>query len=268
MNTLGFTQPLKTIYNRIKNTVDGKDFNRLAHEESRSQINKYDDDPYAHPAEGWEYVDFRNRLRQDSSEGDYAIEDEEFRGGLKSVMHVSPVMPSYHARDFFELTSSSRKYAAAALERAAEHAGESAEYASQATKFVLMEMARDVGWVMNCRTAMDTMRSVKRRFPFLADLKKAYEEGVGAAGGAQRSSGEEVEQNEYGRSGWRFELVPGWNHPRDINVASNLDNLAIIGDASSLGEDIAFRDGKVLVDGELERGRKRTRQVYKNDRSF
>lgn len=56
-------------------------------------------------------------------------------------------------------------------------AGVSGEYVSWAMRFVAMEAARDLGWVAGTRTAAEVVGAVKKRFPVLEDIQKAYCEG-------------------------------------------------------------------------------------------
>ncbi|CZT16283.1 uncharacterized protein RCC_02125 [Ramularia collo-cygni] len=206
-------------YKKLLNTIDGQDFNRLAHWESRNSTKKYID-PDNGPHDDFELVEMRTRRRAESSEGDFMIDDG------PSVMQ--------------KLIS---RFTEKALHTAAEAAGYSKEAAVFATKYVAVEMARDVGWMINCPTAVEVMRNVKRRFSVLEDIQRAYEDG--ARGVAVLQEMEMVRTHA---------PIDGVNHPLDVNVASNLDDLAIIRD-DSIRPEVAFLYGRALE----VRGRRRER---------
>lgn len=140
-----------------------------------------------------------------------------------------------------------------ALETAAEAAGCSKEYAVIAAKYIITEMARDVGWLVNCTAATEAVRNVLTRFPLLADIKQAYEEG--AAGIPARIPGQQLLLN-----GVRtHEPVAGVSHPHHIRGPSNLDDIPLIQD-DNIEDGVAYRFGRSL--SPVERGRKREREEF------
>lgn len=284
MNRSYLPQPLKSVFAKVKNQLHGKDFNRLAHQAHlagrKSDPDYIDPDDEPSALDSWYLIETHDSIRGESNEeGFYLAEDEEFRSsGLKAIVYVSihlPITVRYVAVPADE-SHGSQNLTATALEKAAQTAGYSAEYAAQASKYLLMEMARDVGWVLNCQTAVQALRSVEKRFPLLVDVKRAYEEGSASGGGVVRHTEpqewmeEEEEEEEEGQpnemeSESRFEPRKGWNHPRDVNVASNLERFAIMGDDGGLGNDIAFREGRLLVAGVEEEEEEEEEEKKKKD---
>lgn len=114
-----------------------------------------------------------------------------------------------------------------------------------------MEMARDVGWVMNCRTAADAFESVQRKFPVLKDIQRAYEEGAMGVAEVERPGRRDLVRE--------FEPREGILGPGDVRVASNLDGIAVWGD-EDVREDFAWSRGERLVEGGMERGRRRRKR--------
>lgn len=137
-----------------------------------------------------------------------------------------------------------------ALESAAEAAGYSKEYAKVAAKYIITEVARDVGWAMNTNTATAAMESVITRFPLLADIKRAYDEG--AVGIPARVPGQQLLLTDRIRTHAPVEDV---SHPRDVREASNLDDIAMIG-AAEIGNEVVLRRSAEVI----SRGRQRKRR--------
>lgn len=91
-----------TLYKKLLNTVDGVEFNRKAHEQARNSAYKY----HEHDAEildeedaDWETVNLRSRLRAESSEGEYMIDEP--RGVVSQMMYAFPLInPFRDERDW------------------------------------------------------------------------------------------------------------------------------------------------------------------------
>ncbi|KAM3421720.1 hypothetical protein BST61_g2102 [Cercospora zeina] len=154
------------------------------------------------------------------------------------------------------------KISKTATEKASAAAGVSFEYAKWALHLVAVEAAHDLGFLASCRTATDVVRAVKARFPVLEDIQKAYRSGSLEAS----SSDSSTHLNRLART---YSPQPGIKHPRDVRMASNLDDMPIIAETTT-SESSYAPDGAPLYDpktgAELEivyeeasRGRRRLR---------
>ncbi|EME41670.1 hypothetical protein DOTSEDRAFT_81910 [Dothistroma septosporum NZE10] len=157
--------PLANTARRAYNTVVGADFNRDAYQEAHKHASKLEH----HNLRVYEDFDAEEEWTGISQtlvrtgEGPMDFEDEAF---VIKDYHGCPRQLSFKLSD-------------KAAGTACEAAGVSREYLGTALKYVALEVSRDVGWVMHCKTAVEAVRMVKLRFPVLEDMQRAFGEGSG-----------------------------------------------------------------------------------------
>ncbi|PIA97159.1 hypothetical protein CB0940_06029 [Cercospora beticola] len=196
--------------------------------------------------------------------------DDQWIDVKKEKRDLTKPQEEFMVRSVSESTRQLRlKITKTATEKASAAAGVSFEYAKWALRLVAVEAAHDIGFLTSCKTATDVVRAVKARFPVLEDIQKAYQSGSLEASTSESSA----QLTNMTRA---HAPQPGIRHPRDVRMASNLDDIPIISD-NTINQSPYARDGAPLIHAEtgaeLElvfeeagrgRGRKRNTPPHNN----
>lgn len=187
------------------------------------------------------------------------------------LLKLSQPQEEFMVRSVSDSTRQLRlKITKTATEKASAAAGVSFEYAKWALRLVAVEAAHDIGFLTSCKTATDVVRAVKARFPVLEDIQKAYQSGSLEASTSESSA----QLTNMTRA---HAPQPGIRHPRDVRMASNLDDIPIISD-NTINQSPYARDEAPLIHAETGaelqlvyeeagRGRRRKRDTSPHNNS-
>ncbi|PPJ58062.1 hypothetical protein CBER1_03825 [Cercospora berteroae] len=189
--------------------------------------------------------DFEEESEYDSENesGDDQWIDDQWIDVKKEKRDLTKPQEDFMVRSVSDSTRQLRlKITKTATEKASAAAGVSFEYAKWALRLVAVEAAHDIGFLASCKTATDVVRAVKARFPVLEDIQKAYRSGSLEASTSESST----QLTNMTRA---HAPQPGIRHPRDVRMASNLDDIPIISD-NTINQNPYARDGVPLYHSE------------------